>query len=151
MTYRRQEMEVEQREAQSLYRKPIEPWFVSIRPVISYMLREQRLLFVLVGIAIATLAFTILSPSSNQPIPGYGTRSSTQSISLYLLSTSYSWFFMQIISVVDLNRCSELLRWREAYGGDVGHGLPQRRQCWGLCVFDSLIIQKIWLNTRITG
>ncbi|WZZ37111.1 hypothetical protein YC2023_020512 [Brassica napus] len=80
MTYRRQEMEVEQREAQSLYRKPIEPWFVSIRPVISYMLREQRLLFVLVGIAIATLAFTILSPSSNQPIPGYGTRSSIQSV-----------------------------------------------------------------------
>ena len=66
MTYRRQEMEVEQREAQSLYRKPIEPWFVSIRPVISYMLREQRLLFVLVGIAIATLAFTILSPSDSR-------------------------------------------------------------------------------------
>ncbi|KAL0674764.1 hypothetical protein Bca4012_002745 [Brassica carinata] len=75
MTYRRQEMEVEQGEAQALYRKPIKPWFVSIRRVISYMLREQRLLFVLVGIAIATLAFTILSPSSNQPIPGYGTRS----------------------------------------------------------------------------
>ncbi|KAH0890106.1 hypothetical protein HID58_052535 [Brassica napus] len=36
----------------------MKPWFVSIRRVISYMLREQRLLFVLVGIAIATLAFT---------------------------------------------------------------------------------------------
>ncbi|KAF3509653.1 hypothetical protein F2Q69_00002369 [Brassica cretica] len=68
-------MEVEQGEAQAHYRKPMKPWFVSIRRVISYMLREQRLLFVLVGIAIATLAFT----TSNQPIPGYGTRSSIQS------------------------------------------------------------------------
>ncbi|KAJ4867260.1 UDP-glucuronic acid decarboxylase 4 [Raphanus sativus] len=32
---------------------------------IRYMLREQRLVFVLVGIAIATLAFTLFSPSSS--------------------------------------------------------------------------------------
>ncbi|RID70343.1 hypothetical protein BRARA_C02371, partial [Brassica rapa] len=82
LTYRRHEMEVEQREAQALNRKPIKPWFVSIRPVISYMLREQRLLFVLVGIAIATLAFTILSPSSNQPIPNYSDPISGSSLSV---------------------------------------------------------------------
>ncbi|KAK9281313.1 hypothetical protein L1049_004211 [Liquidambar formosana] len=51
--------------------KPLKPWFFVIRPV-RYMLREQRLLFVLVGIAIATLIFT-LSPSSSHGTyrPGY--------------------------------------------------------------------------------
>ncbi|KAG7640070.1 unnamed protein product [Arabidopsis thaliana] len=74
--------EIEQPEAESYYPKPIKPWFVAIRPI-RYMLREQRLVFVLVGIAIATLGFTIFSKSSNhQPIPydvdplsGYGMRS----------------------------------------------------------------------------
>ncbi|KAL0896229.1 hypothetical protein Bca101_080190 [Brassica carinata] len=61
LTYRRHEME--QAEGRALYRKPMKP--------IRYMLREQRLVFVLVGIAIATLAFTLFSPSSSttQPIP----------------------------------------------------------------------------------
>ncbi|KAG2331983.1 hypothetical protein Bca52824_003163 [Brassica carinata] len=68
LTYRGHE--TDQPEAQPLYRKPTKPWFVSIRPI-RYMLREQRLVFVLVGIAIATLAFTIFSPSSTQPIPHY--------------------------------------------------------------------------------
>ncbi|CAE6055996.1 unnamed protein product [Arabidopsis arenosa] len=79
LTYRRHEME--QPEAESYYPKPIKPWFVAIRPI-RYMLREQRLVFVLVGIAIATLGFTIFSKPSNQPIPydvdplpGYGMRS----------------------------------------------------------------------------
>ncbi|CAL9237310.1 unnamed protein product [Arabidopsis halleri] len=78
LTYRRHEME--QPEAESYYPKPIKPWFVAIRPI-RYMLREQRLVFVLFGIAIATLGFTIFSKSSNQPIPydvdplpGYGMR-----------------------------------------------------------------------------
>ncbi|KAL0711453.1 hypothetical protein Bca4012_018431 [Brassica carinata] len=68
LTYRGHE--TDQPEVQPLYRKPTKPWFVSIRPI-RYMLREQRLVFVLVGIAIATLAFTIFSPSSTQPIPHY--------------------------------------------------------------------------------
>ncbi|CAH8353247.1 unnamed protein product [Eruca vesicaria subsp. sativa] len=59
MTYRRHE--TQQPEAQSLHRKPIKP--------IRYMLREQRLIFVLVGIAIATLGFTLFSPSSSSPKP----------------------------------------------------------------------------------
>ncbi|CAK9136256.1 unnamed protein product [Ilex paraguariensis] len=45
--------------------KPPKPWLTVIRPI-RYMLREQRLVFVLVGIAIATLVFTIL-PSSHGP------------------------------------------------------------------------------------
>ncbi|XP_010507865.1 PREDICTED: UDP-glucuronic acid decarboxylase 4 [Camelina sativa] len=85
LTNRRHE-EIEQREeAESYYPRPIKPWFVAIRPI-RYMLREQRLVFVLVGIAIATLAFTLFSKSSSspiQPIPyenadplaGYGMRS----------------------------------------------------------------------------
>ncbi|KAL2535288.1 UDP-glucuronic acid decarboxylase 2 [Forsythia ovata] len=46
--------------------KPPKPWLNVSRPV-RYILREQRLLFVFVGIAIATLVFTLL-PSSNTPI-----------------------------------------------------------------------------------
>ncbi|EOX95086.1 NAD(P)-binding Rossmann-fold superfamily protein isoform 2 [Theobroma cacao] len=45
--------------------KPVKPWASVIRPI-RYMLREQRLLFVLVGIAIATLIFTIF-PTSRAP------------------------------------------------------------------------------------
>lgn len=43
--------------------KPNKPWLSEIRPI-RYMLREQRLVFVLIGIAIATLFFT-LAPSSS--------------------------------------------------------------------------------------
>ncbi|XP_022899068.1 UDP-glucuronic acid decarboxylase 2-like [Olea europaea var. sylvestris] len=46
--------------------KPPKPWLSVIRPI-RYMLREQRLVFVFVGIAMATLVFTLL-PSSNVPI-----------------------------------------------------------------------------------
>ncbi|OMO81942.1 NAD-dependent epimerase/dehydratase [Corchorus olitorius] len=45
--------------------KPVKPWASVTRPI-RYMLREQRLLFVLVGIAIATLIFTIF-PTSRAP------------------------------------------------------------------------------------
>lgn len=70
--------EADQPAADAYYPKPIKPWFVVTRPM-RYMLREQRLLFVLVGIAIATLVFTIF-PRSTQPIAysdpfsGYGIR-----------------------------------------------------------------------------
>lgn len=47
--------------------KPLKPWFAVTRPI-RYILREQRLVFVLVGIAIATLGFTLLPPS---PPPRY--------------------------------------------------------------------------------
>ncbi|XP_051142311.1 UDP-glucuronic acid decarboxylase 2-like [Andrographis paniculata] len=47
--------------------KPEKPWFGVIR-AIRYVLREQRLVFVLIGIAIATLFFTI-TPSSNPRAP----------------------------------------------------------------------------------
>lgn len=47
--------------------KPIKPWFGMTRPI-RYMLREQRLVFVLVGIAIATLFFTV-TPSSRTSYP----------------------------------------------------------------------------------
>ncbi|PSR89513.1 UDP-glucuronic acid decarboxylase [Actinidia chinensis var. chinensis] len=39
--------------------KPPKPWLAVIRPI-HYVLREQRLVFVLVGIAIATLVFSLL-------------------------------------------------------------------------------------------
>ncbi|XP_018485317.1 UDP-glucuronic acid decarboxylase 4-like [Raphanus sativus] len=56
MGYRRDEME--QAEAHQAYNR-------KAMKAIRYMLREQRLVFVLVGIAIATLAFTLFSPSSS--------------------------------------------------------------------------------------
>ncbi|KAJ4824137.1 UDP-glucuronic acid decarboxylase 2 [Turnera subulata] len=56
--------------------KPNKPWLAVTRPI-RYLLREQRLLFILLGIAIATLFFTLLPSSSssvhhrlsNDPIP----------------------------------------------------------------------------------
>lgn len=51
--------------ADSYSPKPLKPWFAVTHPI-RYILREQRLLFVLVGIAIATLGFTLL-PSSRPP------------------------------------------------------------------------------------
>lgn len=47
--------------------KPMKPWLTVIRPI-RYLLREQRLIFVFVGIAIATLFFAVL-PSSRSPYP----------------------------------------------------------------------------------
>ncbi|CAI8603774.1 unnamed protein product [Vicia faba] len=47
--------------------KPNKPWLSEIRPI-RYLLREQRLVFVLIGIAIATLFFT-LAPSSSTTSP----------------------------------------------------------------------------------
>ncbi|KAH7862105.1 hypothetical protein Vadar_000010 [Vaccinium darrowii] len=44
--------------------KQPKPWLTVIRPI-RYLLREQRLLFVLIGIVIATLFFTLLPPSSS--------------------------------------------------------------------------------------
>ncbi|XVF72632.1 hypothetical protein PTKIN_Ptkin12aG0135800 [Pterospermum kingtungense] len=45
--------------------KPVKPWASVTRPI-HYLLREQRFVFVLVGIAIATLIFTIF-PTSRAP------------------------------------------------------------------------------------
>lgn len=52
--------------------KPIKPWFAVTRPI-RYMLREQRLVFVIVGIAIATLFFTVIPTS--YPVSYGGTHS----------------------------------------------------------------------------
>ncbi|CAH8362936.1 unnamed protein product [Eruca vesicaria subsp. sativa] len=58
--------ETDQPAADAYYPRPTKPWFSVTRPM-RYMLREQRLLFVLVGIAIASLVFTIF-PTSTKPI-----------------------------------------------------------------------------------
>jgi len=44
--------------------KPNKPWLSVTRPI-HYMLREQRLLFVLLGVVIATVFFTLVPSSSN--------------------------------------------------------------------------------------
>ncbi|KAJ4896443.1 UDP-glucuronic acid decarboxylase 2 [Raphanus sativus] len=70
--------EADQPAADAYYPKPIKPWFSVTRPM-RYMLREQRLLFVLVGIAIATVVFTIFPRSTqstpySDPFSAYGIR-----------------------------------------------------------------------------
>lgn len=47
------------------------PW-LSVTSPIRYMLREQRLIFVLVGIALATLVFTLLPSSPSRVSYGHG-------------------------------------------------------------------------------
>ncbi|XP_013637328.1 PREDICTED: UDP-glucuronic acid decarboxylase 2-like [Brassica oleracea var. oleracea] len=68
--------EADQPAADAYYPRPTKPWLSATRPM-RYMLREQRLIFVIVGIAIATLAFTIFprstrSISYSDPFSGYG-------------------------------------------------------------------------------
>nr|VDD09124.1 unnamed protein product [Brassica oleracea] len=68
--------EADQPAADAYYPRPTKPWLSATRPM-RYMLREQRLMFVIVGIAIATLAFTIFprstrSISYSDPFSGYG-------------------------------------------------------------------------------
>ncbi|XP_010468914.1 PREDICTED: UDP-glucuronic acid decarboxylase 2 [Camelina sativa] len=70
--------EADQPTADAYYPKPIKPWFMVTRPM-RYLLREQRLIFVLVGIAIATLVFTLFprptqSTPYSDPFSGYGIR-----------------------------------------------------------------------------
>ncbi|XVF80592.1 hypothetical protein PTKIN_Ptkin15bG0086000 [Pterospermum kingtungense] len=48
--------------------KPVKPWSSVVWPI-RYMLREQRLLFVLVGIAMATLIFTVFPTSRSPHVP----------------------------------------------------------------------------------
>ncbi|XP_057509631.1 UDP-glucuronic acid decarboxylase 2-like [Actinidia eriantha] len=48
--------------------KPPKPWLAVTRPI-RYVLREQRLVFVLVGIAIATFVFTLSDRRPHYPIP----------------------------------------------------------------------------------
>ncbi|KAL0866073.1 hypothetical protein Bca101_045191 [Brassica carinata] len=67
--------EADQPSADAYYPRPIKPWFSVTRPM-RYMLREQRLLFVLVGIAIATLLFTLFPRSTHS---GYGIRPDDES------------------------------------------------------------------------
>lgn len=61
--------------------KPIKPWFLVTRPI-RYMLREQRLVFVLVGIALATVFFTFLPSQSSAPY-GQGHLEISDSLSSY--------------------------------------------------------------------
>ncbi|KAE8693738.1 UDP-glucuronic acid decarboxylase 4 [Hibiscus syriacus] len=65
--------------------KPDKPW-ASVTRAARYMLREQRLLFVLVGIAIATLIFTI-SPTSRAPLAPHSTTPIPDSVTYFPIET----------------------------------------------------------------
>uniref|UniRef100_M4CH28 UDP-glucuronate decarboxylase n=2 Tax=Brassica TaxID=3705 RepID=M4CH28_BRACM len=73
--------EAGQPHADAYYPRPIKPWSSTVTRPMRYMLREQRLLFVLVGIAIATLVFTIFPRSTpySDPFSGYGIRPDDES------------------------------------------------------------------------
>lgn len=81
--------------------KPAKPWFSLTRPI-RYLLREQRLVFVLVGIALATVVFALL-PSSRGPYTN----------NYVPISESYSYF------PSELNRMSQ----RAVYEQRSGFGL----------------------------
>ncbi|KAK9001820.1 hypothetical protein V6N11_024518 [Hibiscus sabdariffa] len=55
--------------------KPVKPWASVTRPI-HYLLREQRLLFVFIGIAIASLIFTVFQTSPAQYAAPHGRFSS---------------------------------------------------------------------------
>ncbi|XP_010520999.1 PREDICTED: UDP-glucuronic acid decarboxylase 2-like isoform X2 [Tarenaya hassleriana] len=99
LMYRR--YETDQPSVDAYYPKPIKPWFF-VTPSIRYMLREQRLVFVLVGIAIATLGFTIF-PRSTQPIPysdpfsGYGLRSESSYLTAFQAQKKPSFEYLNRI------------------------------------------------------
>ncbi|CAF2176454.1 unnamed protein product [Brassica napus] len=73
--------EADQPHADAYYPRPIKPWSSTVTRPMRYMLREQRLLFVLLGIAIATLVFTIFPRSTpySDPFSGYGIRPDDES------------------------------------------------------------------------
>lgn len=50
--------------------KPLKPWLTMTRPI-QYLLREQRLVFLFVGIVIATLIFSILPSSPAETTPSF--------------------------------------------------------------------------------
>ncbi|CAN8280494.1 unnamed protein product [Cochlearia groenlandica] len=108
--------EADQPPSDAYYPKPIKPWFAVTRPM-RYILREQRLLFVLLGIAIATLVFTILPKSTqsisaySDPFSNYGIRSEES----YVVSSS-----SRKQSVEYLNRIGA------ATGGKIPLGLKRK-------------------------
>ncbi|KAI3514667.1 hypothetical protein L1887_13270 [Cichorium endivia] len=81
LTYRGHEP---QRTSDSYSPKPNKPWLAVTR-FVRYMLREQRLLFVLVGIAIATSVFALL-PSSNNASTGRMTDAYSISESVHMMN-----------------------------------------------------------------
>ncbi|KAK9136868.1 hypothetical protein Sjap_007462 [Stephania japonica] len=83
--------------------KPIKPWF-SVARGVHYLLREQRLVFVLIGMAIATLVFTVV-PSSP----------TTASIHNYKTYDSVSG----LAELGELTGSSQVAR-RVVYGGGIG-------------------------------
>ncbi|XP_021968953.1 UDP-glucuronic acid decarboxylase 2 [Helianthus annuus] len=77
LTYRRPES---QPTSESYSPKPNKPSWTTVNRLVHYMLREQRLVFLLIGIAIATTAVTLLPSSTitTGPIDAYSVSESVQ-------------------------------------------------------------------------
>ncbi|KAL9666302.1 hypothetical protein QQ045_000630 [Rhodiola kirilowii] len=95
-----------QPKSDAYFPKPHKPWFAILRPI-RYILREQRLLFVFIGIAIATLFFALLNRSP--PRPDYS-----------IANDSYSYFPS---STIMPNRRAEYEH-RVAFGASSGGKIP---------------------------
>lgn len=67
--------------------KPDKPWLSVTRPI-RYMLREQRLLFVLAGVAIATVFFTVV-PSSSSSSSSFTTTSLNEPVPISYFNHEY--------------------------------------------------------------
>ncbi|KAL8143080.1 hypothetical protein V2J09_016112 [Rumex salicifolius] len=64
LTYRGHDDDGVHTSSEAYYPKPNKPWLTVTRPI-RYLLREQRLLFILLGVAIATLFFSVIPSSSS--------------------------------------------------------------------------------------
>lgn len=81
--------------------KPIKPWFAVTQPI-RYMLREQRLVFVLVGIAIATLFFTVIPTSYPASYGGpRGHVAISDSLSYYPVETYQGAYNPRVLGAVN--------------------------------------------------
>lgn len=85
LIYRGHEDEIHPKADVSYMPKPLKPWSSVTRPI-RYILREQRLVFVFVGIAIATLIFTVL------PRGGGGPGHNSVNKYVPIADSSYSYF-----------------------------------------------------------
>ncbi|XP_027363344.1 UDP-glucuronic acid decarboxylase 2-like isoform X1 [Abrus precatorius] len=77
--------------------KPLKPWLSVTRPI-RYMLREQRLVFVLVGVIIATLFFTLV-PSSSSSSPSSTVPFEPHPISYFERETKLPAFHHRVAAV----------------------------------------------------
>ncbi|GFY98711.1 NAD(P)-binding Rossmann-fold superfamily protein [Actinidia rufa] len=107
--------------------KPPKRWLAVTRPI-RYVLREQRLVFVLVGIAIATLVFTLSDRRPLYPIPNSHFLSESTRLTHQVSYQSHGGFRVRF-------RIARL--WREDSSGAETEGVEDCGDGWGRVRWES--------------